>query len=346
MMLVVDMSSTTPSTTTVAMAFTPTAAPPSKIAPISPMSTLSNRRNRFCALSVKAECFNRHHRSIPSLSSSPRRSKDVIVLAAGRGFGNQNSSSSSSSSSNSNNKKDGSSQHRKSYDKDALRPVQGLLDMESAMGEFFSSREDWHPLFRSLAVDTTVPAMTLLEKTLVVGDGDDDGFEFHESTSPWRRLQAIPTGDDEREVLANFLDAMQQSLVDIPVDETTKDDENDLHFVEEGRRMLVCSRFHVIQNMDQRTVDSYDSLFHACWNEIAELSMTDEIDTGSLIVVPDLDYEELRQFADMNLQRPLQWLGMNDIFEVASLERGGLGVVRLIHKLSEIPIPEEASDEN
>ena len=315
--VVVDMLSCTsinpPSSTTVVMAFSPKLHPPSST--IVSMETRSKVRN-------------------------------VIVLsAAGRGFGKQ----SSSSSNNNNNNKDGSNrQYRKSYDKDATRPVQGLLDIESAMGDFFSSREDWHPLFRSLAVDTNVPAMTFLEKTLVAGDDDGGGgnFEFHENTSPWRRLQAIPTGDDEREVLAKFLDAMQQSLVDIPVDETTKEDENDLHFIEEGRRMLVCSRFHVIQDMDQRTVDSYDSLFRACWNEIAELTLTDEIDTGSLIVVPDLGYDELRQFADMNLQRPLQWLGMNDIFEVAIVERGGLGVVRLIHKLSEIPIPEEANDHN
>ena len=316
MVVVVDMllstSTTPPSSTTVTMAFVPKVQPRS--ATMVSMATQSRVRNV------------------------------TVLAAAGRGFGKQGSSSSNN---NSNNSKDGSNrQYRKSYDKDATRPVQGLLDIESAMGEFFSSREDWHPLFRSLAADTNVPAMTFLEKTLAVGDDGDGDFEFHENTSPWKRLQAIPTGDDEREVLAKFLDAMQQSLVDIPVDETTKEDENDLHFIEEGRRMLVCSRFHVIQDMDQRTVDSYDSLFRACWNEIAELTLTDEIDTGSLIVVPDLDYDELRQFADINLQRPLQWLGMNDIFEVAIVERGGLGVVRLIHKLSEIPIPEGASDQN
>lgn len=215
------------------------------------------------------------------------------------------------------------------------------------MREFFVSREEWHPLFRSLAVDSC-PAMTFLvdgspSSSSSPLDSDDD-FEFHEHTSPWRRLQAIPTRDDEREVLARFLDAMQQSLVDIPVDESTKEDENDLHFIEEGRRMLVCSRFHVIQDMEEDRVDSYNSLFHTCWNEIAELSITNENDTGSMIVVAGFDYDDLRQFADLNLQRPLEWLGMTEKFEVASLERGGIGVVRLIHKLSDIPTPEAGSD--
>jgi hypothetical protein len=84
-------------------------------------------------------------------------------------------------------------------------------------------------------------------------------------------------------------------------------------------------------------------LFKTCWSEITELRQVNEIDTGSLIVAPGLDYDDLRRFADMNLQRPLQWLGIHDDFEVASLEHGGLGVVRLIHKLSDIPtdIPDQ-----
>jgi hypothetical protein len=130
---------------------------------------------------------------------------------------------------------------------------------------------------------------------------------------------------------------MQTSLIDIPVDETTKDDENDLHFIEEGRRLLVCSRFHVVKNMETGSIESMDNLFSTCWSEVMELQQGNEVNTGSLIVIPGLNYEDLRRFADINLQRPLQWLGIEDDFEVASLERGGLGVLRLIHKLSEIP---------
>jgi hypothetical protein len=246
------------------------------------------------------------------------------VLLAGKGFGE---------SSRRTNK---DQRLKKSYDEDALGPIKDLIDEESGMREFFLSNEEWHPLFRSIASHSSVPAMSFMERAA-------EEFEFHETTNPWRRLDAIPTQEGDRVVLGQFLDAIQQSLTDIPVDETTKDDENDLHFIEEGRRMLVCSRFHVVQGAEKGSIESFDNLFKTCWSEITELRQVNEIDTGSLIVAPGLDYDDLRRFADMNLQRPLQWLGIHDDFEVASLEHGGLGVVRLIHKLSDIPtdIPDQ-----
>jgi hypothetical protein len=227
----------------------------------------------------------------------------------------------------------------KSYGKEALTPIKDLIDEESGMREFFYSNAEWQPLFKSIVRRGSAPAMSFM-------DDDDNrhvGFEFHETTSPWRRLDAIPTAESDKAVLADFLDAMQKSLIDIPVDEASKEDENDVHFIEEGRRMLVCSRFHVVQGIQKGSIDSFDSLFATCWSEITELRQVDENDTGSLIVVPGFDHEDLRRFTDMNLQRPLQWLGIDGDFEVASLERGGLSVVRLIHKLSDIPsgIPAE-----
>lgn len=228
---------------------------------------------------------------------------------------------------------------KKSYDEGALAPIKDLIDEESSMKEFFLSNEEWHPLFRSIASHSFVPAMSFMESSGIE-------FEFHETTNPWRRLEAIPTQEDDKVVLGQFLDAMQQSLIDIPVDETTKEDENDLHFIEEGRRMLVCSRFHVVQGTEKGSIESFDNLFRTCWSEITELRQVNKIDTGSLIVAPGLEYDDLRRFADMNLQRPLQWLGIHDDFEVASLEHGGLGVVRLIHKLSDVPtdIPDQPVD--
>jgi hypothetical protein len=178
-----------------------------------------------------------------------------------------------------------------------------------------------------------VPATSIME----IATTSNTEFEFHEDSKPWRRLDAIPAKEDEKAVLAGFLDAIQQSFIDIPVDETTKEDANDLHFIEEGRRMLVCSRFHVVQGMEVSHTKSFDNLFSICWSEITELRQTGDIDTGSLIVVPGCKYNELRRFTDMNLQRPLQWLGIHDNFDVESLEHGGLGAVRLIHKLSDIP---------
>lgn len=222
---------------------------------------------------------------------------------------------------------------KKSYGEEALAPIKDLIDEESGMREFFLSNEEWQPLFRSLVGNSLVPAMSFM----VSPSTATKDFDFDEETKPWRRLQAIPTKEDDKAVLAEFLDAMQNSLIDIPVDESVKEDDNDLHFIEEGRRMLVCSRFHVVKGMEKGSIESFDSLFATCWSEIIELRQVNEIDTGSLIVVPGLGYDDLRRFVDMNLQRPLQWLGIQDVFEVASLEHGGLGVVRLIHKLSEIP---------
>jgi len=217
---------------------------------------------------------------------------------------------------------------KKTYGREALSPIKDLIDSEGAMAEFFSANEEWKPLFLSLA-ESAADAMSF------INDADINDFEFHETTSPWRRLDAIPTKDEDREVLADFLDNMQTSLVDIPVDELTKEDENDIHFIEEGRRMLVCSRFHVIHDMEQGSIQSYDNLFRTCWSEVAHLRREDEVDTGSLIVVPGCNLDDLRRFTDMNLQRPLKWLGIES-FEVACMKQGSPSI-RLIHKLSDIP---------
>ena len=98
--------------------------------------------------------------------------------------------------------------------------------------------------------------------------------------------------------------------------------------------MLVCSRFHVVSGGSP--IESFDRLFATCWNEIYHLHDEGEPDTGSLIVVPGTDVEDLRRFVDMNLQRPLQAMGFEETFEVASMTRGS-AAIRLIHKLSEIP---------
>jgi len=250
------------------------------------------------------------------------------LCAAGKGFGKSNASS--------NSKKPPT----KSYGRKELEPIRDLIDEESGMREFFESNEPWQPLFRSLTPDASVPASSFLNGPDNSNNNDNDNdkpFEFSETTSPWKKLNPIPTDADDIAVLGRFLDAMQTSLIeDIPVDETTKDDDNDLHFIEEGRRMLVCSRYHVVQGIEKGSVGTFDRLFAICWSELVELHTVDEADTGSLIVTPGFDYDDLRRFVDMNLQRPLQWLGV-DGFEVASLEKGGLGVIRILHKLSDIP---------
>jgi hypothetical protein len=263
-------------------------------------SSANNTVQSFFA--TKNSCHRRSDGTRPSL------------LYAGKGFGKDSAKKPPLS---------------KSYGEKELSPIKDLIDEESSMREFFESNEAWHPLFRSITTDDSVPAMSFID--------NDEEFKFSETTSPWRRLSAIPADETDIVILGKFLDAMQKSLIeDIPVDETTKDDDNDLHFIEEGRRMLVCSRYHVVQGMEKGSINTFDRLFSICWSEIVELSQTDEADTGSLIVTPGFDYDDLRRFVDINLQRPLQWLGI-DGFEVACLEKGGLGVIRLIHRLSDIP---------
>ena len=199
------------------------------------------------------------------------------------------------------------------------------------MKEFFSSNESWGPFFRSFAQSPSVPAMSFINDSGELGD-----FDFHEESCPWRKLKAIPTREDHKAVLANFLDNMHISLIEIPVDESTKEDANDLHFLEEGRRMLVVSRFHVVEENMKGSIARFDDLFSTCWSELMLLRQENKADTGSLIVVPDTTLADLRRFTDMNLLRPLQWLGMDVDFEVSSLQRGS-PAIRLIHKLSEMP---------
>ena len=100
--------------------------------------------------------------------------------------------------------------------------------------------------------------------------------------------------------------------------------------------------FHVITGVEDGSIDSHERLFSTCWSEITHLIQEGEANTGSLILVPGCSVDNLRRFADMNLQRPLQWLGLATSFEVASMKRGS-PAIRLIHKLSDIPtdVPNE-----
>jgi hypothetical protein len=220
--------------------------------------------------------------------------------------------------------------NEKTYGAGASAPIKDVIDAEGAMKEFFESNDEWSPLFRSIAQSASAPAMSFL------GGTHGEEIDFSQESMPWRRLQEIPSDDLDRTVLASFLDAMQQSLIDIPVNEAVKEDENDLHFIEEGRRMLAISRFQVLRENAGGSVQNFDSLFMTCWSELALLSHLNEANTGSLILLPDYDLTDLRRFTDMNLQRPLEWLGLNDIFEVASMQRES-PAIRLLHKLADMP---------
>ena len=275
-----------------------------------------------CALSVGAFApLDQHRRRVASPTSCTR-------LDAGKGFGKDQSSDDKDRSS-------GKTYGASSYSS----PIRDMIDSESAMKEFFSANEAWMPLFRQCAEHADVPAMSFMNHISV------EDFQFHGSSNPWRELDPIPTDDGHKQILANVLDSMQAALIDIPVDEKVKEDDNDLEFLEEGRRMLVISRFHVLEDTEQGSIESFDALFATCWNEVMYLRKEDEADTGSLIVVPGADLADLRRFADMNLQRPMEWLGVHTSFEVSSFHRGS-PAIRLVHKLSDMPtdVPESVEE--
>uniref|UniRef100_A0A7S4N9C6 Uncharacterized protein n=1 Tax=Odontella aurita TaxID=265563 RepID=A0A7S4N9C6_9STRA len=222
----------------------------------------------------------------------------------------------------------------KTYGEAARAPIKDLIDAEAAMAEFFGSNEDWAPLFRSMVNDTAVPAMSFLGET----HGGDIAFD--DDSLPWRKLDPVPSGEDKIAVVASFLDSAQRGLVEIPVVEGKETDDNDVQFIEEGRRMLVLSRFQVLPGVTSGEIGHHEELFRTCWSELFELQSAGQEDTGSLILLPEYDLSDLRRFTDMNLQRPLDWLGMSDLFEVTSLQRES-PAIRLIHKLSDIPDLEE-----
>lgn len=238
----------------------------------------------------------------------------TLLGAAGQGFGSSNKGEQGGKSS--------SRRPSKTYDSPIIRDV---IDTEAAMSHFFSSREDWLPLFRWLASDPQCPAESFIGELLA-------NLEFHEETSPWKKLEGIPQNDIDRAVLKTFLDETQQSLIDIPVNNSQEDDEDDIEFLEEGRRLLALQRFHVLRSTS--IVD--ESLFATVWSELAHLSEQDEEHTGSLILAPDCDLAELRRFTDMNIMRPLEWLGLDSYFEVSSFSRGS-PAIRLFYKLNDMP---------
>jgi hypothetical protein len=236
-----------------------------------------------------------------------------VSLYAGQGFG-----------------KDSDSDQRplKTYENPPV--IRDVIDTEAAMQHFFSSREEWLPLFRWITTDPACTAESFLGGSLL------SELDFHEESSPWRRLLDIPEDEDDRATLASFLDVTQQSLIAIPVNDGEEDDEDDVEFIEEGRRLMALNRFHVLRSDGSTSVNKYDALFATCWNELAHLTDQDEEHSGSLILAPDSDLSDLRRFTDMNIMRPLEWLGLDSLFEVSSLERGS-PAIRLIFKIKTMP---------
>ena len=207
--------------------------------------------------------------------------------------------------------------------------MDSIVSSEHALAEFFTANEPWHPLFRSIASSPS-EAMNFLKGT----HGEE--LEFNDEVYPWRRLSHQPEGEDSLAYLATFLDSMQKALIDIPVAGLKKEDEHDIHFIEEGRRMLLVERFHVLPGVNERTADSHEQLFTTCWSEIQRHVDFNFDNTGSLILLPDYDMEALRTFTEINVMRPLNWLGILQDFEITTLQRD-IPAIRMIYKVGDVP---------
>lgn len=211
-------------------------------------------------------------------------------------------------------------------------------DDNNSMVEFFNTYTEWKPLFRNVMSSSQSSNRVALASSLLLSniddatlaDSDSDGSSISitdnnneamnlwgittlEQRHPWRLLPSKPTLDTSLQSLSNFLDAWQQSLLDIPLDELITG-ENDLRFLEEGRRTIAVTRFHVLdeynyannnnnyggsksddQGLGEELVvegsgSYYDwemELFRTCWSEVAHLMHQDSSDTGSLVLLPD-----------------------------------------------------------
>lgn len=259
--------------------------------------------------------------------------KNNILFAGSKGFGK----SSSNNQSNNDNGIDDDDNDATGY----FTPYYNkIIDNEETMSQFFTNYEEWMPLFRSLINTNDVQAPPALSFLGEAEEISTNSIDFSDLSTPWKQLDGMPKEEDELSVIAEFLDAIQQSLIDIPVNEAVEEDAADLRFIEEGRRLLVLSRFHVLQK-DSTAI--YDELFTTCWSEIAHYIQSEEIDAGSLILLPNtLDISDIRNFADMCIYKPLTWLGIDNDFEIESLNNA-YPAIRLIHKLSDIPVVEEPS---
>lgn len=215
-------------------------------------------------------------------------------------------------------------------------------EIQASMTEFFGTYDNWKPLFHNVLQSESLATSFLSD----VVPQELWGISTLEQRNPWRLLPAKPTNESSLAVIGTFLDELQRSLLDIPLDSIISG-ENDLHFLEEGRRTIAVTRFHVLEEYYKKDNDDWESeLFRAAWSEMAHLMSQDEVDTGSLVLLPDhlaggggddeKGLEYVKEFVERKLIQPINWLGRESDWEIVALERGSVAV-RLLYKLSDIP---------
>ncbi|EJK47521.1 hypothetical protein THAOC_33743 [Thalassiosira oceanica] len=231
----------------------------------------------------------------------------------------------------------------KSYNLQSTLDESSAGDTHARMIDFFNAHNDWKPLFKYVVG----PGGTLA--TPFLADVEHQSMHIWdmstiEQRNPWRLLPSKPTEQSSLDVLSVFLDELQRSLLDIPLDSIITG-ENDMHFLEEGRRTIAVTRFHVLDDnhgfATETNGDNWqESLFKTCWSEMAHLMSQDEVDSGSLVLLPhlkdDVGIDCVKEFVEQKLIRPIHWLGRGSDWEIVAMQRGSVGV-RLLYKLGAIP---------
>ncbi len=197
----------------------------------------------------------------------------------------------------------------------------------SAMEAFFTQRSDYLDVFRNMVGEELASNTESLLDSFDAADTAEN--------SPILSLNAIPTLDTDKQIVSDFLDSIHQSLLDIPVtvgESENEETQEDLDFLEEGRRLLTIGRFHVVNDAS----NDMDQLFRYCWSELDYLHRSGTAHSGTLLVLPHhTNRQELEHFTETNLRRPLSWLGNRD-FEIHHLERS-VSAIRFIYKLQPLP---------
>ena len=316
-------------------------------------------------------------------AAATRSSRSSFLLATGNGsssggmgFGSNNSSNSS------NGKKKGKKKPKYTIEDKSYGTTPSSLSSASAE-EFFTTYNEWLPLFREYS--NSLSAHSILTTAVTTNDNNNDsdtlwGISTIEGRTPWKLLPSKPEHPTPLSHIGTFLDEWQRSLLDIPIDTLTKEEDigkgnNDLHFLEEGRRTIAVTRFHVVDGdeyagststtgteEEEEVVDQWENeVFRTCWSEIGHLMSQDIDDTGSLVVLPNIPFpssssfnqeeeeeqeeggeeensslEYIQQFVEKKLVQPISWMGRSKDWEIVAMNRGNLAV-RLLYKLSAIP---------
>jgi hypothetical protein len=281
----------------------------------------------------------------------------ALFATGGKGFGS--SSPSNNDSGNNNNKKKGKKPkytiEDKSYGSSASSSSSSSSSFTEIVNnqtpeEFFTTHSEWMPLFQKYQQHSLAHSFLNNNDNNQPPTNDDTlwGISTLENRNPWRLLPSKPESPTPLGHLGTFLDEWQRSLLDIPIDTLTKEEDigkgnNDLHFLEEGRRVNAVTRFHVLDGEDNNDNDGVweTELFRTCWSEMGKLMSEDLQDTGSLVVLPNINnptvsLEYVQQFVQTKLVQPVSWMGRQEDWEIVAMERGSLAV-RLLYKLSAIP---------